>query len=397
MLFHGFSCFCVLITLKPETGYEKGILKLEGYCMKGYGKKEPGQYSYGAGLRLHVGKKGVSSWHFRVQSNGKDTTTIIGAANSHNNERWARSQIELMKDGQHVNSGTLGPAMKNWADSKLKTKRWSERHHEKTTERIKKHCGKLLEVKVSDLTRPMIVSHLETIDDIDSAGRVYSWIQECLEVLVDSGTLTFCVLGRKPQTLTLPKSAKNRQKSYEGDYEQLKELYRAIKLSDATRSVRLAGQVSILSGLRLGEIVQMRTEFVHTDRVIIPRQLMKVKDHWRKDYQLPLLGELSIVVNEALQTAQEGWLFVNPKTNRPISLEAVEKQFRLLSQRKHVPHGSRTSLRTFALEELRVREAVAESLLDHATSDGAAQHYDVTQYYDERQEVLTAWCDLLTH
>ena len=197
--------------------------------------------------------------------------------------------------------------------------------------------------------------------------------------------------------MTLPKSAKNRQKSYEGDYEQLKELYRAIKLSDATRSVRLAGQVSILSGLRLGEIVQMRTEFVHTDRVIIPRQLMKVKDHWRKDYQLPLLGELAIVINEAMQTAQEGWLFANPKTNRPISLGAVEKQFRLLSQRKHVPHGSRTSLRTFALEELRVREAVAESLLDHATSDGAAQHYDVTQYYDERQEVLTAWCNLLTH
>src|SRR6056300_1239759 len=98
--------------------------------MKGYGKKEPGQYSYGAGLRLHVGKKGASSWHFRIRSNGKDTTTIIGAANSQQNERWARRQIELMKSGQQVSSGTLGPAIIDWASSKLKTKRWTDRHHE---------------------------------------------------------------------------------------------------------------------------------------------------------------------------------------------------------------------------------------------------------------------------
>ena len=123
---------------------------------------------------------------------------------------------------------------------------------------------------------------------------------------------------------------------------------------------------------------------------------MKVKDHWREDYSLPIPGELKVIIDAAVESAEQGWLFFNPRMGRPISLEAVEKQFRDLSQRKHVPHGSRTSLRTFALEELRVREAVAESLLDHATSDGAAQHYDVTQYYDERQEVLTAWCDLLT-
>lgn len=386
----------MLITLKPETGYKRGILIPAGYQMKGYGKKEPGQYSYGAGLRLHVGKKGVSSWHFRIRSNGKDTTTIIGAADSQQNERWARRQIELMKTGQHVNAGTLGPAIMDWAGSKLKTKRWTDRHYLKTTERIKKHCGQLIDVKIDDLTRPMIVSHLETIDDIDSAGRVYSWIKECLEVLVDRGTLSYCVLGRKPETLTLPKSAKNRQKSYKADYTLVAELLRAIKLSDATRSVRLAGQLSILSGLRLGEIVQLKTEFVHNDRVIIPRELMKVKDHWREDYQLPIPGELKVIIDAAVESAEQGWLFFNPRMGRPITLESVEKQFRELSQRQHVPHGSRTSLRTFALEELRVREAVAESLLDHATSDGAAQHYDVTQYYDERQEVLTAWCNLLT-
>lgn len=365
--------------------------------MKGYGKKEPGQYSYGAGLRLHVGKKGVSSWHIRIRSNGKDTTTVIGAADSQQNERWARRQIELMKTGQQVSSGTLGPAITDWANSKLKTKRWSTDHHKKTTDRIKKHCGKLLEVKIAELTRPIIVSELETIDDIDTAGRLYAWIKECLEVQVDRGALDYCVLGRKPETLTLPKSAKDRQKSFGENYTKVAELLRAIKLSDATRSVRLAGQLSILSGLRLGNVVQLKTEFVHHDRIIIPRALMKTKDHWRKDYQLPIPGELKVIIDAAVESAEQGWLFFNTRMGRPVTVEAVEKQFRELSQRQHVPHGSRTSLYTFALEVLRVRESVAKSLLDHATSDGAAQHYDATEFYDERQEVLTAWCDLLTH
>ena len=162
------------------------------------------------------------------------------------------------------------------------------------------------------------------------------------------------------------------------------------------RSTRLAGQLSILSGLRLGNVVQLRTEFVHHDRVIIPRSLMKVKDHWRTDYQLPIPGQLKVIIDEAMESAEQGWLFINTLTGKPITEEAVEKQFRELSQRQHVPHGSRTSLYTFASEELRVREAVAKSLLDHATSEGATQHYDVTQYFDERKEVLSAWCNLLT-
>lgn len=364
--------------------------------MKGYAKRESGRYSYGAGLWLHVGKTGLSKWKFRTRAKNSDTTIDLGLANSHNNERWARSQIKLVQDGQQVSAGTLRPAIKEWANSKLKTKRWSDSHYLKTTERIEKHCGHLLDVKIDELTRPMIVSHLETIDDIDSAGRVYSWIKECLEVLVDRGTLSYCVLGRKPQTLTLPKSAKYRQPSFAEDYAKVAELLRAIKLSNAMRSTRLAGQLSILSGLRLGNVVQLRTEFVHHDRVIIPRSLMKTKDHWRTDYQLPLPGQLKVIIDEAMESAEQGWLFINTLTGRPITEEAVEKQFRTLSQRQHVPHGSRTSLYTFASEELRVREAVAKSLLDHATSEGATQHYDGTQYFDERKEVLSAWCNLLT-
>ena len=65
--------------------------------MKGYAKRDPGRYSYGAGLWLHIGKTGLSKWKFRSRSNDTDTTIDLGTANSHNNERWARSQIEASR------------------------------------------------------------------------------------------------------------------------------------------------------------------------------------------------------------------------------------------------------------------------------------------------------------
>lgn len=365
--------------------------------MKGYGKKAPGKYSFGSGLELHVGKTGVSSWKLRTRSDDKDTTVNIGSANAHHNERWARSRMTDIENGSAIEAGSLGSALEDWAESKLITKRWSDRHYTKTLERMRKHCSGLWDLQMANLTRPVVVQELEKIPDIDTAGRVYSWIRECLETQVDRGSLKFCVLGRKPETLTLPKSQKNRHKSLEDDYDQLRELFRAIRLSDATRSVRLAGQVSILSGLRLGEVVILRTDYVKEDRIIIPRELMKVKDHWRKDYQLPIPGELGSLIDAAVESAHEGWLFHGVRSRAPITLEAVEKQFRQLSQGRHVPHGSRRSLRTFAVEELKVRDPVADSLLDHATADGTAAHYEAAQYFDERASALAAWGNLLSH
>lgn len=43
------------------------------------------------------------------------------------------------------------------------------------------------------------------------------------------------------------------------------------------------------------------------------------------------------------------------------------------------------------MEELRVREPVANALLDHIHETGVAQHYGRTQYLNERRAVLEAW------
>ena len=98
---------------------------------------------------------------------------------------------------------------------------------------------------------------------------------------------------------------------------------------------------------------------------------------------------------DAAEAAVDGWLFPSPRSGKPVSREAVEKMFRSLSNSRHQPHGSRTSIRTYAMEVAGVRSPVAQSLLDHLHESGVAAHYDRTQYLDERAIVLAEWCDLI--
>jgi len=123
--------------------------------------------------------------------------------------------------------------------------------------------------------------------------------------------------------------------------------------------------------------------------------MMKEKDDWRSDFDVPLTDSLREILDDAKETAIDGFLFVGARTRKPITHEAVEKQFRRLTDGEHVPHGSRTSLFTYALEEHKARKAVAQSLIDHATATGADTHYNAAEYYEERQPILTAWADLI--
>ena len=292
-------------------------------------------------------------------------------------------------------AATFGALVNNWADSLLAQDRWTSRHHEKTVARIELHMAELWGRPYADLSRVEINTHLSKMESIDSAGQVFGWVKEALENAVDLGKLDFCVLGRRPKSFVVPKKHRNNRKSYGTDYPKLKALYHRIRLSDRSRSVRLAGQLSILTGLRLGEVINLHADYFDGEALVIPRDKMKEKDTWRKDFTLPLAPPALEIINEAILVNGQGWLFPGPQTGRPISHESVEKVFRTYSNREHVPHGSRTSLYTWALE-LDTPLQLADSLIDHATSKGSGEHYDQTGYIPQRKKLLKEWAQLIS-
>lgn len=379
----------------------------------GYGNKPPGRHGYGDGLVLQVSPKGKSTWYVRFKVNGKWTMQSIGEAgqmlNSTHAKRRAADRIEQAKSGgvtlrseqvgtRKLNRATLGGTVTHWAGRMLSQGSWTERHHAKTLERMEKHLGELWAVKSAELTRQQITRHLETIQSVDTAGRMFTWVKEALEDSCDRGELDYCPLGRKPKSLTVPKSKRNTRPSYGDNIEKVSALYKAITLSDASRSVRLAGELVLLTGLRLGEITHLRREYYDEDKaqLVIPREAMKESDHWRGDFVVPLSPAAKSVVEQGIATANgHGWLFPGPRTGKPVTHEGVEKLFQRLSDREHTPHGTRTSLKTWALHH-NYTPIVCRSLIDHATSSGADEHYDQTTFIPQRREILEAWAMAIT-
>ena len=378
--------------------------------IKGYAGKPPGEYGYGGGLLLRVSPAGLSTWLVRVTINKTRTQRKIGIASPANNTAWARRKaVETIQDaeagalimrddltpGAKNTRDTLGGLITEWSDGMLRQNRWSSDHHAKTVARIRIHLGDLWGRPYADLSRVEINNHLSGMESIDTAGRVFGWIKEALENAVDLGKLDFCVLGRRPKSFVVPKKNRNKRKSYGTDYPKLKALYNRIRLSDRSRAVRLAGQLSILTGLRLGEVINLRADYFDGKALVIPREKMKEKDNWRGDFTVPLSPPALNIINEATSVSVDGWLFPGAKSGRPISHESVEKVFRTYSNREHVPHGSRTSLYTWALERDTPLQ-LADSLIDHATSKGSGEHYDQTKYISQRKKLLQEWAQIIS-
>ena len=383
-------------------------------CMKkGFGGLGPGKYAMGDGLRLDVGSTGKSTWVARIRINGSYTTRKLAAAGPNCGKREARNLLGDLKaramvgqlgPGKRRTSGTtsLGQMMQGWAADKsnpTRSKPWSERHRDKTEARIKKALGVLWDEPMETLKLPVLNTHL--VDWVmqgnsrDTAGRVWSWVREAWDEQVNIGTLEYCPMVRKPECLKVNKG--NRFPSYGNQPNKLRVLYRAIELSQRSRSVRHVGQLCILTGLRISEIRKLMVPDVRGRDVWVPRERMKVKDARRKSphFIVPLSSAAIAIIQDALEAADGGYLFPGPRTEQPIAAEGVEKMYQALTSRAHTPHGCRTSLLSWSVEQ-DYNPIACKTLLDHAAFDDQTQTYADVAFLDERRKILEAWGELIT-
>jgi len=78
--------------------------------------------------------------------------------------------------------------------------------------------------------------------------------------------------------------------------------------------LRMCWLFGLLSGLRTGNLCGIRREWVHDDRVVIPRELMKTKEARRGAFVLPLSGPMRKIVERTLAFGdlafpESAWLF----------------------------------------------------------------------------------------
>jgi integrase len=160
---------------------------------------------------------------------------------------------------------------------------------------------------------------------------------------------------------------------------------------------RAALTLLLLTGQRPGNVVAAEWSEIDFDarEWSISSEKMKMK----RAHVVPLSRQAVDVLRE-MQAITCGRQFVFPplarQTNTHLNRDTLSKALRESGlQGKHVPHGSRATLRTVARERLNEARDVLEAQLAHVKRSDVEAAYDRAQFVDERHLVAQRWADYL--
>lgn len=377
------------------------------------GRLPVGRHTADVGLYLQVNASGSRSWLVRIKTPTGRTMRAIGTFPAMTLAAARRAAIQAkaaaLKEVRPEPSAapatggvTLRRLWEQYADVALAASKWTAAHHAKTVGQIELHVGSsaLWHRPAASITRAELVELCVGISSRETGGRVYRWLRSAFEHAVDDGTLSASPCGATlPLSLTRPASDKG---SLRGQITAISDLRDLLKRSwhfDASLSVRAAHRVIALTGHRVGAVVgTLVTEWDGTT-FTVARGRMKIKDPRRPDFIIsPASKPLADVLDQCAERAEavgSPYLFPATDPQRHVIREAVEKHLNRLTGDKFTPHGWRSALFSWAIENGHGRE-VARAALDHLRAEDADRAYDMTTLRPAVSALLIAWAEVLT-
>ena len=147
-----------------------------------------------------------------------------------------------------------------------------------------------------------------------------------------------------------------------------------------------------LTAARIGEVRQATW-----DEIDMAGRVWEIPEHRTKTarpHRVPLSGRALAVLGEAAASADgSGLLFPSP-TGKPQSDGTLSKLLRELGV-DMVPHGARTSFRSWAAECTSYPREVCELALGHVNQDRVEAAYQRSDLYAKRAELMAEWADYL--
>ena len=370
----------------------------------------PGRHAVGGGLYLRVSPDGRGrSWIVRL--NNPETMRAIGkfpamtvTAARLEAKKLQANGVELRQPAIPAKSKpaepietegtvTMGAIWSEYAAVALSAGKWTQRHHDKTTERLQAHMGDLLDRPIASVSRAEIVQACAAVKSTETGARIYRWLRGATEHAVDTGRLTASQFGAKvPLSLSVPAADRG---TLRGDLDLAgqKALLLASWQSDAAWSVRACHRVIALSAHRIGAVRFAQAEHIDGDVWTMPRELMKIKDQRRGDFVIRMSGQLLEIMTEAKSRVKTGLLFKSPVNPlKPISSESIEHHVRKHATAAWSPHSWRSAMLTWSLENGWTRE-VAMAAIDHQRATGATVSYDASKHTEAVSELLKAWAE----
>lgn len=179
-------------------------------------------------------------------------------------------------------------------------------------------------------------------------------------------------------------------------YSDVPDLYEELAVSPGNGPLAL--RLLILTGSRSTPVRFARIDQFDQDARVwtIPAINMKGRKGDTADFRIPLSTEAVAVVKEAIRRGTRGgFLFTGATTGKPISDMTMAKW---LSKRDvpAVPHGFRSSLRTWLTEHTTAPREVSEAVLAHFVGSKVERVYQRSDYFDLRHPLMDAWAAFCT-
>jgi integrase len=376
----------------------------------------------GTGLNIHVRKSGSKNWSQRLRINGKQIELGLGSyptVSLTEARSLAAKNKALSAQGinpkTHKEKPTIIPTFAEIADTVLEIKNaelTNEKHKAQWRSTLEQYAYPTIgSLPVNQITVDHIHSLLETIwlQKTETASRLRGRIQVVLNYAIVKKMMS----APNPATwdgnlsALLPSKSKATKPKQQPAL-QLKDALRwwkELKLRDGNGARAL--MFLTLAASRSGEVRGMTWEEVDLFSQkeaeqrgfagiwTIPAIRMKAN----REHRIPLTEEMYALINGT--KTHKGLVFCSDKNTElsNMTLSSTMKrmhfsdQFGFVdakSQRPAVPHGLRSTFRTWAAENKHSREA-AELQLAHKFGNNVEHAYYRTDIIDERAQLLIKW------
>jgi len=120
---------------------------------------------------------------------------------------------------------------------------------------------------------------------------------------------------------------------------------------------------------------------------------MKGKRGRAEDFRVPLSREAQSVFANAMSISRDGFLF--PSIRKCVISDSTLSKHMREKELAGVPHGFRSTLRTWLTDNTDIPFEVAKMIIAHQTGSKVARAYNRTDYLEQRRPYMERWADFL--
>ena len=387
-------------------------------------KMRPGRYGDGRGLYLVVQPGGSKSWVLRMQQDGRRTDRGLGGypSVSLTSARTLAEELRVQvrkaghsprKDRQPAEaprgasswskSPTFEQVARRFHETNVGAGGWTnDKNISAWLGRAEKHLFPLIgKQPIDQVTANQIRDDIlipTALEKPETAKRLRIIVRQVYEYAMESGFADANPVDRIPsKRLPRPKSTPMTALPYQ----DVPEVLRLLKGDRNPHEPQpwpvtlLCFEFLILTACRSNEVRGATWAEIDLEAGLweIPSERMKMA----RPHRIPLSAQAIALLTKArneLGVGGEGLVFPHPTTGRPLSESAMLARARN-DGIKAVPHGFRSSFRTWAAEQSGASFDAAELALAHNVGNATTRSYLRTDLLEERRLLMGEWADYI--